>query len=96
MAFNPALLVCGGIRTFVNTVGGASLLAKFEGLILVLHVIGFFAVLIPLVYMSEHATAQDVFEVWVNDGGWETQGFPSLSGSLVLYLHSLEETPRYT
>ncbi|EEA25329.1 GABA permease, putative [Talaromyces marneffei ATCC 18224] len=86
---------------FVNTVGGASLLAKFEGLILVLHVIGFFAVLIPLVYMSEHATAQDVFEVWVNDGGWETQGvsfFVGLIGVVFAFaggdaaVHMAEET----
>jgi hypothetical protein len=58
----------------INTVGGSSLLAKFEGLILVLHVIGFFAVLIPLVYMSDHGSAKDVFATWVNDGAWETQG----------------------
>lgn len=58
----------------INTVGGATLLPKFEGLILVLHVVGFFAVLIPLVYMSDHSSAKDVFATWVNDGGWETQG----------------------
>lgn len=58
----------------INTVGGATLLPKFEGLILVLHIVGFFAVLIPLVYMSDHSSAKDVFATWVNDGGWETQG----------------------
>ena len=64
----------------INVVGGASLLPKFEGLILVLHVVGFFAVLIPLVYMSDHSSAQDVFATWVNDGGWETQGVVGLIG----------------
>jgi hypothetical protein len=53
----------------VNTVGRATLLSKFEGLILVLHIVGFFAILIPLVYMSDHGSAKDVFAIWVNDGG---------------------------
>ena len=57
----------------INIVGG-SLLPKFEGLILVLHIIGFFAVLIPLTYLSDHSSAHDVFATWENDGGWETQG----------------------
>ncbi|KUL82168.1 hypothetical protein ZTR_09559 [Talaromyces verruculosus] len=85
----------------INTVGGATLLPKFEGLILVLHVVGFFAVLIPLVYMSDHSSAKDVFATWVNDGGWETQGvsfFVGLIGVVFAFaggdaaVHLAEET----
>ncbi|CRG91109.1 Choline transport protein [Talaromyces islandicus] len=85
----------------VNTVGGSSLLAKFEGLILVLHVIGFFAVLIPLVYMADHGSAKDVFATWANEGGWETQGvsfFVGLIGIVFAFaggdaaVHMAEET----
>lgn len=51
-----------------------SLLAKFEGLVLVLHILGFFAVILPLLLLSPHGSAKDVFETWVNAGLWQTQG----------------------
>ncbi|KAI0968715.1 putative GABA permease [Xylaria arbuscula] len=41
---------------FINTVV-SKMLAHFEGLILVLHILGFFSVLIPLVYLSPHGDA---------------------------------------
>lgn len=63
----------------INVVGG-SLLPKFEGLILVLHVLGFFAILIPLLYMSDYGTAKDVFGTWVNSGDWSSQGVSTLVG----------------
>lgn len=71
----------------INVVGG-SLLPKFEGLILVLHILGFFAVLIPLVYLSDHGTTADVFTTWANEGGWETQGvsfFVGLIGTVFAF-----------
>jgi choline transport protein len=64
---------------FVNTVV-SSLLPKFEGLILILHISGFFAILIPLVILGPHDTAKDVFTVWLNEGGWSTQGLSFLVG----------------
>lgn len=59
---------------------GSSVLPKFEGLILVLHVLGFFAVLIPLTYMSDHGSAKDVFATWQNSGNWSSQGVSTLVG----------------
>jgi hypothetical protein len=63
----------------INVVCG-SLLPKFEGLILVLHLLGFFAILIPLTYMSDHGSAKDVFATWVNSGEWSSQGVSTLVG----------------
>lgn len=63
----------------INVLGG-SLLPKFEGLILVLHILGFFAILIPLTYMSNYGTAKDVFATWVNSGDWPSQGISTLVG----------------
>jgi choline transport protein len=63
----------------INVIGG-SLLPKFEGLILVLHIVGFFAILIPLTYLSDHPTAKEVFGTWINDGGWPTQGLSFFVG----------------
>ncbi|GAW25779.1 putative GABA permease [Rosellinia necatrix] len=57
----------------INTAAG-SLLARFEGIVLVLHILGFFAVILPLVLLSPHGSAGDVFNTWVNSGLWQTQG----------------------
>ena len=65
------------------------ILAKFEGLILILHVAGFFGVLIPMVYFSPHNQPSVVFTSFLNEGGWATQGlsffvgFPGIAGSLL-------------
>ena len=64
-----AVVICAfGINTFVSTV-----LAKIETLILVLHIVGFFAILIPLVYLAPHSSPQQVFTAFVNAGDWSTQ-----------------------
>lgn len=57
----------------INLVGG-KLLPRAEALLLVLHVVGFFAVLIPLVYMANHNSAEQVFLSFQNEGGFQTQG----------------------
>jgi hypothetical protein len=43
-------------------------------MILCLHILGFFAILIPLVYLAPHGTAKDVFATFINGGGWSTNG----------------------
>ena len=45
-----------------------------EGLILILHVLGFVAVLVPLVCLAPHGSAASVFQTALNEGGWPTQG----------------------
>lgn len=57
----------------INTAVG-SLLARFEGLVLVLHIFGFFGVIFPLAFLSEHTSAADVFDTFLNLGGWPTLG----------------------
>jgi amino acid transporter len=66
---------------FINTVVSRAL-PKIEGLILILHVLGFFAILIPLVYMAPHTSAHDVFTVFLNEGGFATQGLSTLVAML--------------
>ena len=63
------LMIC----VFVNTIG-ARLLPKIEGGILILHTLGFFAVLIPLVYLSPHSTASFVFTEFNNLSGYKSNG----------------------
>ncbi|GAB1319326.1 polyamine transporter tpo5 [Madurella fahalii] len=73
---------------FMNSTTSQAL-AKFEGLVLMLHLAGFFGVLVPLVYFAPHNDAKTVFTSFVNGGGWSTQalsffvGFPTLATSLI-------------
>jgi choline transport protein len=66
---------------FINTVV-SNLLPKFEGLILILHILGFFAVLIPLVVLGPHGNSSDVFTLFMNGGGWPNQGLSFFVGLL--------------
>ena len=61
------------MAVFINTIV-SSLLPMIEGLILIFHVLGFFAVLITLLYMAPHGTAASVFKTSLNEGKWPTQG----------------------
>lgn len=79
--FHGALLAWAVIAVciFVNTVV-AGVLPVLEGLILVVHVLGFFAILITLVYMSPHGSAEDVFFRTLNEGGWPDQSLSFFVG----------------
>ncbi|ORY18373.1 putative GABA permease [Clohesyomyces aquaticus] len=53
----------------------SNFLPAIEGAILILHVVGFFAIMIPVVYLApEHNSASEVFQLFMNEGGWSTQG----------------------
>ena len=69
------------VCVFVNTVV-SSLLPKFEGLILILHVVGFFAILFPLVILGPHADPKEVFTTFINGGNWPTTGLSFMVGLL--------------
>lgn len=86
--------------TFINTIVSATL-PKFEGVILILHIVGFFAILIPLCVLGVKADAHDVFTVFSNGGGWSTNGlafFVGLMGNVFAFVgvdaafHMSEET----
>ena len=65
----------------VNTVV-SSWLPKFEALILILHVLGFFAILFPLVILGPHARPSQVFQTFINSGDWPTDGLSFFVGLL--------------
>lgn len=70
-----ALLVC----VFVNTVA-ARFLPKIEGVILILHTLGFFAILIPLVILAPKGSVDFVFKDFVNQAGWSSNGLAFFVG----------------
>ena len=67
------------ISLFVNTYL-ARQLPKIETMVLVLHIMDFFAILIPLVYLAPHSTAKDVFATFKNSGGWSSDGLSFFVG----------------
>ncbi|KAK5988393.1 Choline transport-like protein [Cladobotryum mycophilum] len=66
---------------FINAVV-SSALPKFEGFILIIHILGFFAIVIPLVTLGPHADSASVFTVFNNGGHWPTQGLSFMVGML--------------
>ncbi|KAL8660852.1 MAG: hypothetical protein Q9202_006135 [Teloschistes flavicans] len=68
------------VAVLINTVLG-QLLPPIETAMLIIHVLGFFAILIPLVYMApQKATAHEVFTVFENGGGYPSQGLSFFVG----------------
>ncbi|KAJ5379215.1 amino acid permease [Penicillium cosmopolitanum] len=74
-AWHGTLIVWAALvaALLANLVGG-KFLPRLEAIILVIHIIGFFGILIPLVYMSEHKSNDEVFLQFLNSGEFPTQG----------------------
>jgi len=66
---------------FINVLA-STVLPKFEGFILILHIVGFFAILLPLLVLGEHQDPHDVFGLWLNEGDLPTQGVSFMVGLL--------------
>jgi choline transport protein len=66
--------VCGFFNTFL-----ARKLPLVEGCVLILHIMGFFAILIPLWILAPRSTAKQVFTTFQNNG-WSSTGLSTLVG----------------
>ncbi|KAI6782512.1 amino acid polyamine transporter I [Emericellopsis cladophorae] len=75
------LWLCIFIAVIINTVV-SSMLPKLEGMILVLHILGFFGVMITLVTFGANGDAADVFLTFRNEGMWPSQGLSWFVGLL--------------
>ena len=75
------LLYCAiiGFGVIFNTVL-ARLLPKVECAVLIVHVVGFFCILIPLAYLGPHNSAAEVFATFTNSGGWSSTGLSFFVG----------------
>lgn len=69
------------VALVVNMVGG-KLLPRLEAVMLVVHILGFLGIIIPLTYMSNHKSAQEVFLSVQNGGNFPTQGLSWFVGSI--------------
>ena len=92
LLFYAALL----LSVFIDTVIGTTL-PGIESAMLVLYILGFFGILVPLVYLGPHSTAKQVFTTFLNDGNWSSQGlsfFIGLSGYAFAFLGKFSITRR--
>ena len=64
---------------FINTYLGR-LLPQIESMMLFFHILGFFGILIPLVYLAPHQSAKEVFTTFYNGGDWSTNGLSFFVG----------------
>ena len=69
------------ISLFINTYL-ARLLPSIEAIVLIVHIIGFFGILIPLIFIAPKGSVSDVFETFINSGGWGTDGLAFFIGSI--------------
>jgi amino acid transporter len=60
----------------------AKKLPLVEGILLLVHVCGFFAILVPLWALAPRANASDVFTTFYNGGDWNSLGTSTLVGLL--------------
>ena len=84
LLFYAVLLFCISINTILSKT-----LPAIEVLVLILHLLGFFAILIPLVYLAPHGNTHTIFTSFSNEGGWSTQAlsfFTGLNGNAIALL----------
>lgn len=76
------------LSAIINIVGG-KFLPRFEGTVLIFHVLGFFAILVPLTYMADHkSSAEEVFTYFINEGNWPSKAlsvFVGLTGPVFAF-----------
>ncbi|MCJ1293485.1 hypothetical protein MMC34_005040 [Xylographa carneopallida] len=90
MLWHATLLLYGALALsiFTTTVVGTAL-PRIESTLLVIYTLGFFGVLVPLVYLGPHGSASEVFTTFNNGGGWSSQGlsfFVGISGNAFAFL----------
>ena len=78
------LILCVAINTVLS-----GILPAIEIFILILHILGFFAIIIPLIYLAPHGDAGYIFSTFFNEGGWSTQAlsfFVGLQGNAAAFV----------
>lgn len=84
LIFWAILIVCLGINTLMS-----GFLPILETLVLILHVLGFFAIALPLFYLAPHSDPKAIFTTFTNNGGWSSQGlsfFIGLNGNALAFV----------
>ena len=70
---------CIGLALLATVPSGAAL-SRIESVFIIVYVCGFFAILIPVVWLAPHGDAHFVFRTFENGGDWQTQGLSFMIG----------------
>lgn len=84
------LVYCVAVNTILSGV-----LPAIEVFILILHVLGFFSIIVPLLYLSPHNKASYIFGTFFNEGGWKSQTlsfFIGLQGNAASFVGKWPQT----
>lgn len=74
MAWHGTLLVWAALTfALIANLAGGKVLPRVEMVTLVVHIVGFFGILIPLTYMSDHKPSKEVFLEFANEGEFPSQ-----------------------
>ncbi|KAF2743337.1 amino acid transporter [Sporormia fimetaria CBS 119925] len=71
------------LSVFVNTYLGRAF-PSIEAMVLILHIVGFFAILIVLVYLAPKNSSEMVFNTFFNGGGFSSTAQSALIGSVTI------------
>lgn len=77
------LMWAGGLFALFFNAFSRTILPRFEGLVFLVYILGFFAVLISLTVLGSYNQPSTVFKGWINEGGWPTQGLSFMIGLLL-------------
>jgi choline transport protein len=79
---------------FVANIWGARSMPIVNNFLLIVHVFGFFAVIIVLWTMSPRNSAEKVFTEFTNSGGWSSMGVSLMVGQIsAIYGFTCQYTP---
>ena len=79
---------------FVANIWGAKSMPIINNFLLIVHVFGFFAVIIVLWTMAPRNSAEKVFTEFTNSGGWSSMGVSLMVGQIsAIYGLSCQYTP---
>lgn len=81
LLFFAVILLC----LLINTIF-ARFLPQAESGMLIIHILAFFGILIPLVYLGPRSSNQKVWGTWLNEGGWPSRGVTFWVGSTISML----------
>ncbi|KIW89747.1 uncharacterized protein Z519_09904 [Cladophialophora bantiana CBS 173.52] len=81
--WHATLLVIGAVSiAFVGNVFGHKVLHLWQNAVFVIHVLAYFAFIIPIWVNAPRATTNEVWTGFTNEGGWSSTGFAVLVGQL--------------
>jgi len=81
--WHATLLVIGAVAiAFVGNVFGSKILHLWQNVVFVIHVLAYFALIIPIWFNAPRASTAQVWTQFTNSGGWNSLGLSVLIGQL--------------